>query len=65
MHTFELLPGIGKKYMWQIVNEREKKPFTNFIDIQERTGLPDPVKMIVKRILEELTTDQKYCIFTR
>ena len=65
MHTFELLPGLGKKYMWQIINEREKKPFTNFIDIQERTGLPDPAKMLVKRILEELTTEQKYCIFAR
>lgn len=65
MHTFELLPGIGKKYMWQIVNGREKKPFTSFADIQQRTEIPDPLKIIVKRIIEELTTEQKYRIFTR
>ena len=65
MHTFELLPGIGKKYMWQIVNDREKKPFTSFADIQQRTGTPDPLKIIAKRILEELTTEQKYHIFIR
>ena len=65
MHAFELLPGIGKKYMWQIVNEREKKPFESFLDIQKRAGIPDPLKLVAKRIVEELTTNQKYRIFTR
>jgi putative nucleotide binding protein len=65
MHAFELLPGIGKKYMWQIVNERDKKPFASFKEIQERANVPDPVKAIVRRILDELTSDQKYRIFTR
>ncbi len=65
MHTFELLPGIGKKYMRQIVDVREKNPFTSFTDIQQRTGMPDPVKIVAKRIIEELTTEQKYYIFIR
>lgn len=65
MHTFELLPGIGKKYMWQIVNEREKKPFENFNDIQSRTGVPDVSKVVIRRVLDELMTDQKYRVFTR
>ena len=65
MHTFELLPGIGKKYMRQIVDVREKSPFTSFADIQQRTGMPDPLKLVAKRIIEELTTEQKYYIFIR
>ncbi|MEM3736844.1 MAG: DUF655 domain-containing protein [Candidatus Bathyarchaeia archaeon] len=65
MHAFELLPGIGKKYMWQIVNEREKRPFESFNDIQNRTGLPDPMKVVAKRILDELMADQKYKLFCR
>lgn len=65
MHAFELLPGIGKKFMWQIVNEREKKPFVSFDDIQKRTSVPDPMKVIVRRVLDELAGDEKYKIFTR
>ena len=65
MHALELLPGIGKKYMWQVVNEREKKPFESFDDLQKRTELPNPVKLITKRVLEELAGDSKYRLFTR
>lgn len=65
MHAFELLPGIGKKYMWQIVNEREKKPFESFADLQKRTSVPDPQKAVVRRIMEELTTTPKYRLFIR
>lgn len=65
MHALELLPGVGKKYMWQIINEREKKPFESFDDIQKRTELPSPVKLIVKRVLEELAGEDKYRLFTR
>jgi len=65
MHALELLPGIGKKYMWQVINEREKKPFESFDDLQKRTELPNPVKLITKRILEELAGDSKYQLFTR
>jgi len=65
MHSLELLPGIGKKSMWQIVNTRERKPFTSYKDIQERTGLSDIPKIISKRIIEELSTESKYRLFTR
>ncbi|HID18610.1 TPA: DUF655 domain-containing protein [Candidatus Bathyarchaeota archaeon] len=64
MHAFELLPGIGKKFMWQIVDEREKKSFESFEDFHKRTSI-DPVKAVVKRVVEELTTEQKHKIFTR
>jgi len=65
MHALELLPGIGKKSMWQIINARERQPFTNFKDIQERTSVGDPTKVIAKRILDELTGGEKYRIFSR
>ena len=65
MHSLELLPGIGKKSMWTIVNTREKKPFTSYEDTEERTGLTDVRKMLAKRIFEELSTESKYRIFTR
>lgn len=65
MHALELLPGIGKKSMWQIINAREKKPFSSFRDIQERTSLGDPIKVLAKRILDELTGGEKYRIFSR
>jgi putative nucleotide binding protein len=65
MHSLELLPGIGKKSMWTIVNTREKKPFTAYKDIEERTGLTDVQRMLAKRIFEELSTESKYRVFTR
>jgi len=65
MHALELLPGIGKKSMWQIINAREKKAFGSFKDIETRTSIGDPVKVIAKRILDELGGGEKYRIFSR
>jgi len=65
MHALEILPGIGKKSMWQIINQREKKSFESFEDIQKRGGLAYPVKTIAKRIIEELSGESKYRLFTR
>lgn len=54
LHRLELLPGIGKKLMWEIIGERKNK-FTSFTDISERIkSLPDAKKLIIKRILLEL-----------
>jgi putative nucleotide binding protein len=65
MHALELIPGIGKKYMWQVINGRERKPFQNYDDITKRTELPNPVKLITKRVMEELEGESKYRLFTR
>lgn len=65
MHALELIPGIGKKYMWKILDEREKKPFISFQDLQKRANIPNPAKLITKRIIEELSGDCKYRLFTR
>ncbi len=65
MHALELIPGIGKKYMWQVINERERRPFESYDDLQKRTELPNPVKLVTKRVMEELVGDSKYRLFTR
>lgn len=65
MHQLELLPGIGKKIMWEILEERKKGPFNSFQDLAERTRIPDPKKTIIKRVMAELKGEDKYRIFTR
>lgn len=65
MHALELIPGIGKKYMWQVINEREHRAFSSFEDLRQRTELPNPVKLVAKRVLEELEGESKYRLFTR
>jgi putative nucleotide binding protein len=64
-HMLELLPGLGKKTMWSIIEERKKAPFESFDDIEERVGsLHQPYKLICKRIELELSDiNQKYHIF--
>jgi putative nucleotide binding protein len=61
-----LLPGIGKKLMWEILEERNKKPFASLADISARIkSIPHPEKMIQARILEELEVKEtKYHVFT-
>ena len=66
MHVLELLPGLGKKHMWEIVEAREDKPFENFADIKKRVKLmPDPLKLIVQRILKEIEGKEKHRLFTK
>jgi putative nucleotide binding protein len=55
LHSLELIPGIGKKLMWEILEERKKKAFESFEDIAKRIkAIPDPKKLIIRRIISEL-----------
>ncbi len=64
MHSLELLPGLGKKHMWEIVEERRGDPFKSYEDIRKRVHLiPDPEKLILKRVLKELEGDEKHKLF--
>jgi len=64
MHSLELLPGLGKKHMWEIIEERDIEPFKDFADLKKRVKLmPDPQKAIQKRIIKELSTEQKHNLF--
>jgi len=65
MHQIELLPGVGKKHMWEIIEARKEKPFESFEDIKKRVKLmPDPKKSIIKRIIQEILGKEKHRIFT-
>ncbi len=64
-HMLELLPGLGKKSMWTIIDERKKKLFESFKDIEERvSSVHHPDKLVAKRIESELAeAEQKYHLF--
>ncbi len=65
IHQIELLPGLGKKHMQEILKQRQEKTFESFKDIKNRIpNLPDPEKAVKKRILQELTNMERYNLFT-
>jgi len=64
-HQLELLPGIGKKHLEEILTERDKKKFESFKDISSRIAhLQNPEEIVAQRIIEELI-GSRYYIFTR
>jgi len=64
LHQLELLPGVGKRHLWAIIDERKVKEFESFDDLKKRVPLlPDPEKMISRRIVDELQDKDKYRIF--
>jgi len=65
LHQLNLLPGIGKKLRNDVLDERKRKPFESFDELEERiAGLHDPKGVLVDRILEELRDeDLKYRTF--
>jgi len=67
LHMLELIPGLGKKTMWHIIEERKAGPFASFQNLVERVNtIHQPEKLIVKRILLEMEdTSQKYHIFVK
>jgi putative nucleotide binding protein len=66
LHQFELLPGLGKKHTHAILEAREEKLFESFEDIKERVhNMPDPARLVEKRIMEELTELKRHNLFIR
>ena len=66
IHQIELLPGMGKKHMQEILKERENKEFESFEDMKERIpNLPDPKKAVEKRISKELTEMERHNLFVK
>ncbi|MCX8179305.1 MAG: DUF655 domain-containing protein [Candidatus Aenigmarchaeota archaeon] len=64
LHSLELLQGIGKKHMWAILDARKQKPFESFDDLKKRVEmLPEPKKMIKKRIIDELNEVDRHKLF--
>ena len=65
IHALELIPGIGKTYMKTMLEEREKKEFESYADLQERVGLNDPIKHITQRIIDEITGESRMNLFVK
>jgi len=65
IHQIELLPGLGKKHMQEIIKQRKEKQFESFQEMKNRIqNLPDPKKAVEKRILQELVNIERYHLFT-
>ncbi len=70
MHSLELLPGIGKKTLKLILEERKRSPFKSFKDLEERMSLRG-VKLhnissiIAERIIAEMRGGERYYLFLR
>jgi len=66
IHQIELLPGLGKKHMKEILEKRQEKKFDSFEDMKKRIqNLADPERAVEKRILQELTEIKRNNLFTR
>jgi putative nucleotide binding protein len=63
-HSLELLPGVGKKHMQEILDARADKEFESFEDIKRRVKLVvDPEKLVINRILNEVKGLEKHYLF--
>ena len=67
-HLLEELPGLGKKTMTTILDERAKNGlFRDFKDLSERTSMKNPEKLITARIVLELKDNsmKRYLFVTK
>ncbi|MDR0509371.1 MAG: DUF655 domain-containing protein [Candidatus Methanoplasma sp.] len=67
-HLLEELPGLGKKTMTAILDERTKGgPFKDFKELGERTSIKNSEKLISARIVLELkdNTMKRYLFVTK
>ena len=65
IHALELIPGIGKTYMNVLIQEREKKLFESYSDMEKRTGFKEPIKHLSQRILEEISVKTRMNLFAK
>jgi len=65
IHALELIPGIGKTYMKIMLEERDKKKFESYDDLQERVGFKEPIKHISDRIMDEITGESRMNLFVK
>ncbi|MFB5621820.1 MAG: DUF655 domain-containing protein [Candidatus Nitrosomaritimum yanchengensis] len=65
IHALELIPGIGKTYMKIMIEERDKKKFESYEDLQDRVGFKEPIKHITERIMSEITGESRMNLFVK
>ncbi|BBG24430.1 DUF655 domain-containing protein [Sulfuracidifex tepidarius] len=63
LHSLELIPSIGKKTLRTFLEERKRKPFESYKDIEDRTGIKDVKGLLVERIIKEMQGEEKYYLF--
>lgn len=65
-HMLNLLPGVGEKLMWDIINTRNMRKFDSLQDFDNRVSKCDIKNLIAKRILNEIIDDDsKHYIFVK
>lgn len=65
-HSLELVAGIGKKHLSELLEERYSGDFKSFEEVKERCPyLPDPAKAIAQRIFDEIEGKDEFKFFTR
>lgn len=65
-HSLELIPGIGKKHLKDLLEERDNGPFTDFANLKERCSfMGEPQKVIAERIITELGGEEDFRLFTK
>ena len=66
-HKLSLLPGVGQKLLWEIIDQRNKVLFESYADFDKRIKSIHNVKnLIAKRILNELIDDEsKHYLFVK
>lgn len=65
-HYLEVLPGVGKKLMNEILTQRNQKPFESYENVIKRVPGFKVIDVIAKRIIEELEDDDvKHKLFVR
>lgn len=64
-HAIGMLPGVGKSLLNAILEERRKRPFDSYADIETRTGWRSPAENLVQRIRDEMEGRTGIRLFVR
>lgn len=65
-HSLELIPGIGKKHLAELLEKRDEKKFESFDDIKERCHfLAEPEKAFAERIEKEIEGNDEVRLFVK
>lgn len=70
MHVLELFPSIGKRTLNVILEERKRKPFETFEEMEQRLSLRGVKlhsieKIIAEKIIKEMKGEERYYLFIK
>ena len=65
-HSLEMIQGIGKKHLLDLIDTREEQKFSSFDDIKQRCPyLKNPQESLAKRIIEEIKKEDEIKFFVK